>query len=69
MRQKPRMLLTGLLATALMAVGFSAGAQLQTTGTPGSPGATTTIDGKYLPTPPAPFAGRINLSAVDSKHG
>jgi hypothetical protein len=35
----------------------------QTTGTPCSPSATTTIDGKYLPSPPAPFGGEINLSA------
>jgi arylsulfatase len=33
----------------------------QTTGVPGSPSATTTIDGKYLPPPPAPFGGTINL--------
>jgi hypothetical protein len=36
-------------------------------GTPGSPSATTTIDGKYLPPPPAPFGGTINLNATDSK--
>jgi arylsulfatase len=39
----------------------------QTTGVPGSPSATTTIDGKYLPPPPAPFGGTINLDAKDSK--
>ena len=39
----------------------------QTTGTPGSPSATTTIDGKYLPHPPAPFRGTINLDSNDSK--
>jgi arylsulfatase len=33
---------------------------------PGSPSATTTIDGRYIPNPPAPFAGKINLSAVNS---
>ena len=31
------------------------------------PSATTTIDGKYLPPPPAPFGGKINLDATDSK--
>jgi arylsulfatase len=56
-----------LTATAL-AVVLPAAAQ-QTTGTPGSPSATTTLDGKYLPNPPAPFAGKINLSAADSKPG
>jgi len=39
----------------------------QTTGVPGSPSATTTIDGKYIPNPAPPFRGVINLSAVDSK--
>jgi arylsulfatase A-like enzyme len=39
----------------------------QTTGVPCSPSATTTIDGKYLPSPPAPFGGEINLSAEQSK--
>jgi arylsulfatase A-like enzyme len=39
----------------------------QTTGVPGSPSATTTIDGKYLPNPPSKFGGDINLSARDSK--
>jgi len=37
------------------------------TGTPGSPNATTTIDGRYLPNPPQPYAGKIGLSAKDSK--
>src|SRR6187397_246606 len=41
----------------------------QATGTPGSPSATTTIDGKYIPNPPPPFDGKINLSAADSKPG
>ncbi len=39
----------------------------QVTGTPGSPSATTSIDGKYLPTPAPKFGGVINLSAKDSK--
>jgi arylsulfatase len=34
---------------------------------PGSPGATTTIDGRYLPPPPQPFRGEINLNAYQSK--
>jgi arylsulfatase len=56
------------LSTAMLA-GFTivpAVAQ-QTTGTPGSPGATTTIDGRYLPNQPAPFGGTIGLDAKDSK--
>jgi hypothetical protein len=39
----------------------------QTTGPPCSPSATTTVDGKYMPSPPPPFGGVINLSAADSK--
>src|SRR5262249_31677178 len=34
---------------------------------PGSPGATTTIDGRYLPNQPGKFGGEINLNAKDSK--
>lgn len=39
----------------------------QVTGTPGSPGATTTIDGRYLPPPPPPFIGNIEPNAAQSK--
>src|SRR5205809_5867774 len=41
--------------------------QVQATGTPGSRGATTTIDGRYLPPPPQPFKGETNPNAGDSK--
>jgi arylsulfatase len=50
----------------ILAICGPAGAQ-QITGTPGSPSATTTIDGKYLPPPPAKFGGEINLQASQSK--
>jgi arylsulfatase len=40
---------------------------MQITGAPGSPDATTTIDGRYLPPPPQPFQGRIELNAAQSK--
>jgi arylsulfatase len=39
----------------------------QSSGTPGSPDATTTIDGRYIPAPPQPFEGQINLNAAQSK--
>src|ERR1700741_5491620 len=39
----------------------------QVTGVPGSPDATTTIDGKQLPPPPPKFDGVIKESAKDSK--
>src|SRR5262249_18315963 len=54
------------VAYLLCALGTTSLAQ-QTTGTPGSPGATTTIDGKYLPPPPPKFGGEINLEASQSK--
>jgi arylsulfatase A-like enzyme len=38
----------------------------QTAGAPGSPNATTTIDGRYLPPPPQPFQGQIELNAAQS---
>jgi arylsulfatase len=39
----------------------------QVSGVLGSPGATTTIDGKQLPPPPPKFGGVINEKASDSK--
>src|SRR5215471_7399846 len=41
--------------------------QIQTTGTPGSPGATTTISGKQLPAPDPKFGGVIKDNALQSK--
>ena len=53
-------------AAALMCSAWTASAQ-EVTGEPGSPSATTTVDGRYLPNPPTPFGGEIGLSAKDSK--
>ena len=66
MKQIKHILLRGMLTVALMVAALSANAQ-QITGTPGSPSATTTVDGNYLPNPPAKFGGVINLDAKDSK--
>jgi arylsulfatase A-like enzyme len=63
-RVTSRFLLPALLLLPLTA--HNAQAQ-QTTGTPGSPGATTTVDGRYLPNPAQPFRGEINPNAVQSK--
>ena len=41
-------------------------AQIQTTGTPGSPTATTTISGKQLPPPDPKFGGVIKEKASES---
>ena len=53
----------GVSVLALSCV--SASAQ-QITGVPGSPGATTTIDGKQLPPPDAKFGGVIKEKASES---
>jgi arylsulfatase len=56
-----------LLTVAFLSFGAVTGHAQQITGTPGTPSATTTIDGKYLPSPPAQFGGTINMDAKDSK--
>jgi arylsulfatase len=50
----------------LLLAGAGAAAADETSGTPGSPSATQTIDGRYLPNPPAPFGGTIGLDAKSS---
>ena len=57
-------ILASVVALALTVVPASA---QQVTGVPGSPGATTTLDGKQLPPPPPKFGGVIKESAADSK--
>jgi len=53
------------LALAMVAAPLTAAAQ-QVTGTPGSPGATTSIDGKQLPPPDPAFGGVIKDGALQS---
>ena len=53
------------LIAATLVVAPSAAQQV--TGVPGSPSATTTIDGKQLPPPPPKFGGVIKEDAKDSK--
>jgi Sulfatase len=60
----PRISLAGL---SLIAVTSSSALPQQTTGTSGSPEATTTLDGRYLPAPPRKFQGDIQLNALQSK--
>jgi hypothetical protein len=67
MKPARKIFLGGMLAAAVMAVAPSARAQIQTTGEPGSPSATITIDGKQLPPPDPKFVGVIKETAVDSK--
>jgi arylsulfatase A-like enzyme len=52
--------------TSLVVAATAAHAQ-QVTGTPGSPSATTTIDGSQLPAPPPKFGGVIKDTAQQSK--
>ncbi|HWO32425.1 MAG TPA: arylsulfatase [Candidatus Acidoferrum sp.] len=54
------------VATLLSSVGMLQVSAQQVTGTPGSPSATTTIDGKQIPPPPPKFGGVIKESAKDS---
>jgi arylsulfatase len=58
--------LTSSVLTLMVLAGVPAMAQ-QINGVPGSPSATETIDGKYLPPPPPKFGGEINLGAEQSK--
>jgi arylsulfatase A-like enzyme len=62
-----QIVLCGILAVAVAAVAPSARAEIQTTGTPGSPSATTTISGKQLPAPDPKFGGVIKDNALQSK--
>jgi arylsulfatase A-like enzyme len=55
------------LSLLLGAIALPAANAQQTTGVLGSPDATTTIDGRYLPAPPQKFGGQINLNAAQSK--
>jgi len=55
-----------LAACALLALAATNAHAQQVTGTPGSPGATTTIDGRKLPNPPQSFQGKIEYNAAQS---
>jgi arylsulfatase len=55
------------LAAALCIVTATPAMGQQSTGAPGSPSATITIDGKQLPPPPLQFGGVIKEDAKDSK--
>ena len=59
----------GLTASVTLATSLapSSWAQVQTTGAPGSPSATTTISGKQLPPPDSKFGGVIKAKATESK--
>ncbi len=58
--------IVSLLLVALTVVAPAPAFAQQTTGTPGSPGATTTISGKQLPPPAPKFGGVIKEKASES---
>lgn len=60
-------LIQGLCALIYLVLFASALNAQQINGVMGSPNATTTIDGTYLPPPEQPFGGEINLNASQSK--
>ena len=53
-------------ALALLLASWVGAAAQEGVGTPGSPSATTTIDGRQIPPPPGQFGGTINLDAPSS---
>ena len=60
-----RLFLASIQVCVLLVLASSIQAQ-QVTGTPGTPGATTTIDGKQLPPPDPKFGGVIKEKASES---
>ena len=58
---------TCLLAAAVLVIRVQYGIAQQVTGTPDSPDATTTIDGKQLPPPPRKFERKIGRNVAESK--
>ncbi len=65
---RSRLTLTASAAATLLASLVFAGVPARAQDTPqaGTPGATTSIDGRYLPSPPEPFRGEIGVNAADS---
>jgi hypothetical protein len=55
-----------VMGAGLLALGCVSALAQQVTGVPGSPGATTTIDGKQLPPPDPKFGGVIEERASQS---
>lgn len=54
-----------LLTLSLMTVGAAQGQQVS--GVPGSPSATTTVNGEQLPAPPQKFGGKIDRNVAQSQ--
>jgi hypothetical protein len=56
-----------LAGASLLALGCASALAQQVTGVPGSPGATTTLDGKQLPPADPKFGGVIREKASESQ--
>ncbi|WP_264566148.1 arylsulfatase [Flavobacterium sp. N3904] len=67
MKNKTKSLMFLFMGTLLVAISPSARAQIQTTGTPGTPSATTTISGKEIPAPQPTDDSKIGATVADSK--
>ncbi len=67
MRIKRHHQLATAFALAAITTSLAAQTEIQTTGTPGSPSATTTIPGNQLPAPDPKFGGVIEQEALKSK--
>src|SRR5258708_7325322 len=65
-RPSPDLLQIGTALLTFLALAAPVASQ-EATGVPGSPSATTSIDGKQLPPPPSKFGGVIGQSARDSE--
>src|SRR5512139_4150336 len=65
MKAHHKSVLSALSLTLLVSVSTATAQEI--TGTPGSPSATMTIDGKQLPPPPLKFEGVIKEEATESK--
>jgi len=61
-----QILTSTLIVPFLLLLAAGPASAFETTGVPGSPSATTTIDGRYIPPPPQPFQGQIELNALQS---
>jgi hypothetical protein len=59
--------LIGLATVVSLLLSATSASAQQAPGATCSASATTTVDGKYVPSPPPEFGGTINLSATDSK--
>ncbi|MBB3392898.1 arylsulfatase [Rhizobium sp. BK275] len=65
-RSKPKHYLLATALGAAFALSAAAALAQEAPGTAGSPHATTTVDGRYLPNPPQAFKGDIQTNAAQS---